>query len=139
MSKSEETKKRPILSVAQMVVIIGIIIAVAMAMNLNAKAHAGRTLSKHETALSLRVTEEVVRQGQLVITLTYVYSNDYVADYARNQGGMILPGEKRVAPLLHPPPPTPTPIPTSISDLMAPNTPFEAWWVLFFDSPPPGR
>jgi len=138
MSKSEETKKRPILSLPQILIIIGAIVALGLALDLNAKAQAGREQTTHEQGMARLVEAEEERGRQLEVTLTYVYSDDYVADYARDEGGMILPDEKRVVPMPHPLPLTPTPMPTPIPAAPVLDAPWKAWWALFFDSPPPG-
>ena len=139
MSKSAETKKKPILNVAQLLIIAVVVILFVLRLSIQATRGGNQSLSAEEAALAVRVAEERERNRQLLITATYVSSDDYVADYARDEGGMILPGEKRVVPMPNPLPPTPTPIPTPLPPVTLPETPFEAWWMLFFDSPPPGK
>ncbi len=140
MTSTLETEKEPrLLSLPQALVIIGAVLALALTLDLSARARAGRSQSRHEQSLSALVQAERERNRQLQITLTYVHSDDSVVDYARSEGGMILPGEKRVVPMLHPPQPTPTPAPAPISAFAAPEAPWQAWWSLFLDSPPPFR
>ncbi len=139
MKKPVEKARHPFLSWLQILIIFGMVIALALAVGPNSRPQAGRPRAAQEERLAALVETEAVRGQQLRITLTYVNSDDYVADYARNEGGMILPGEKRVVPLPHPLPLTPTPMPTPIPALSVPTSPWQAWWILFFDSPPPGR
>jgi hypothetical protein len=139
VDKAEETKKHPILNLPQFLIIAGAVLALVLTLSLNLKGRENETLGAEEAALATLVGEQELRQRQLVLTLTYVASDDYVADYARDEGGMLLPGERRVVPLPNPPPPTPTPIPTPVQTARGPQTPFEAWWRLFFDGPAPGR
>ncbi len=131
MTSTLETEERPrLLSLPQALVIMGAILALALALDLNARARAGRSQSRHEESLSALVQAERERNRQLQITLTYVHSYDAVVDYARSEGGMILPGEKRVVPMPHPRQATPTPAPAPISAFAAPKAPWQAWWLL---------
>jgi cell division protein FtsB len=139
VDKAEEPKKHPILNLPQFLIIAGAVLALVLTLSLNLKGRENETLGAEEAGLATLVAAEELRQEQLVLTLTYVASDDYVADYARDEGGMLLPGERRVVPLPNPPPPTPTPIPTPVQAAGGPKTPFEAWWRLFFDGPAPRR
>jgi cell division protein FtsB len=138
MEKPKKISKR-ILSWPQILIILAVVAALGLAVDLTSKAQAGREQLSQDQSLSTMVEAERERNRQLKVTLTYVYSNDYAADYARNEAGMILPGEKRIVPLPHPLPLTPTPIPTPVPLIIVPDEPWQAWWMLFFDSPPPGR
>ena len=138
MSSSKKTRL-PVFSVTQMILIIAILAAMVFVLGLNAGGVSGGSMSASEASLSTRVAQEESRNEQLVLTLTYVYSDVYVEDYARNEAGMLLPGEKRVVPLIQSGPAVPTPVPSSILAQSAASTPLEAWWTLFFDSPLPGR
>ena len=139
MSKSDEAERKPVLSWPQFLIIIAVIVALGLAVGLNVRAQAGREQSSQGERLLTIVEAEREHNRQLKITLTYVHSGDYVADYARNEGGMILPDEKRIVPMPHPLPLTPTPMPTPVPIIIAPEDPWEAWWMLFFDAPPPDR
>lgn len=139
MDKAEEKRKHPILNLPQFLIIVGAVLALVLTLSLNLKGRENETLSVEEAALASLVAQEKLRQDQLHLTLTYVASDDYVADYARDEAGMLLPGERRVVPLPNPPPPTPTPIPTPIEASVGPKTPLEAWWRLFFERPAPSR
>ncbi len=139
MSNTLDSKKRWAIGLPQVLIIIGILISLGLAVDLTAKARTGRTITASEARLDRLVEAERERGKQLEVTLAYVLSDDYVADYARNEGGMTLPGEVRVVPMLHPPPLTPTPMPTPLPIVPIPDDPWEAWWMLFFDSLPPGK
>jgi cell division protein FtsB len=139
LDKAEESKKHPILNLPQLLIVVGAVLAVVLTLSLNLKGRENETLSAEEAGLATLVAQEVLRNEQLVLTLTYVSSDDYVADYARDEAGMLLPGERRVVPLPNPPPPTATPIPTPSQATGAAKTPFEAWWQIFFDGPAPSR
>lgn len=139
MVKQTHNRRRPVFSLPQFLVLAGVSVALVLALGLDAGITENRAPRPQEAAMSMRLAEERERNRQLKITLTYVHSDDYVEYYARNEGGMILPGEKRVVPIFDPPQPTPTPVPPPIIAVSAPTSPFEAWWMLFFDSPSPGR
>jgi hypothetical protein len=139
VEKEEEKTRHPILNLPQFLIIVGAVFALIVTLSLNLKGRETETLGAEEAGLATLVGQEELRHDHLVLTLTYVASDDYVADYARDEGGMLLPGERRVVPLPNPPPPTPTPIPTPIQTAGGPKTPLEAWWGLFFDGPAPGR
>lgn len=137
MATPQKDPRQPLLSLPQLLVLAVVLTALVLVMG--AGSRQGRGPGPEQAILETRLAVERERNQQLLVTLTYVHSDDHVADYARDEGGMILPGEMRVVPLLQPPPPTATPVPPPISASIAPSTPFEAWWALFFDSPPPGR
>ncbi len=92
-----------------------------------------------------RVQDEITalrdEQAGLIRERDYVRSDAYVAQWARSEGRMILPGEMLVIPV-----PsgveaaaTPAPIVPVIPIEPASQTPdhWLLWWSLFFDSPPP--
>ena len=111
---------------------------VTLALSFRSKARDNQAIGADENALATLVAGERKRGEDLVLTLTHAASDDYVAEYARNEGGMLLPGENRIVPLPHPVPPTPTPIPPPTVSLSTPQTPLDAWWMLFFRTAPPG-
>jgi hypothetical protein len=129
--------KRPVFTIPQVLILVGILVAMALVIGLEARSAANRNMDPDEKAIASRLLAEQELNRQLIVTLTYVHSDDYVADYARNEAGMILPDEVRVVPMFDPPLPTSTPIPPPLTAVTAPSTPFEAWWMIFFDSPPP--
>jgi hypothetical protein len=113
--------------------------AIIIAVDLNNRAQAGRLVGQGEEALQLQIDREATRQVQLQATLDYVNSDDYVAAYARNEGGMILPGERRIVPLLQEATPEPTPLPPATPDPALMARPWQAWWRLLTDAPQPTR
>lgn len=139
MRNGEEKTRSPLLSWSQLLIIVVVVIALVVSLDLSAKAQAGREQTTQETILENLLETEEARQQHLIVTLTYVSSDDYVADYARNEAGMLLPEERRVVSMPHPLPLTPTPMPTPIPVIVVPQEPWQAWWMLFFDSPPPGK
>jgi cell division protein FtsB len=132
-------RSRPLLNVAQVIFLLVIVGAIIVAIDLNRRAQAGRLVGSGEEALRLQVEGEATRQVELEATLDYVVSDDYVAAYARNEGGMILPGERRIVPLLQEATPEPTALPPPTPDPALEARPWQAWWRLLTDAPQPTR
>ena len=130
-------RRRSLLTIPQILILLGISAALFIALDLNRRAEAGRLVGVGEATLQGEVNQEATRQVELQATLEYVQSEDYVAAYARDEGGYLLPGEKRVVPLLieitpePPQPPAPTPDPALNA------RPWQAWWRLLTDAPHP--
>jgi cell division protein FtsB len=136
-----EKKKRlkPLLSVPQILVILALIAGLVIALDLNRRAQAGRLVGVGEGALERELELEATRQVHLQATATYVFSDNYIESYARNEGGLIQPGEKRVVPIIAEIEPTPTPPPPPTPDPAGLARPWQAWWRLLSDAPVPAR
>jgi len=132
-------RSRPLLSLPQVIFLLVIISAILIAIDLNRRAQTGLLVGTGEEALQLQIEREATRQVELQATLEYVTSDDYVAAYARNEGGMILPGEKRVIPMLREATPEPTALPPATPDPALQAQPWQAWWRLLTDAPQPSR
>lgn len=130
-------QKRPSLSLPQILILLAVVAGLFIALDLNRRAQAGQMVGVGESDLQREVAAEATRQVELQATLTYVQSEDFVANYARNEAGQLLPGEKRVVPLPieATPPPTPPPAPTP--DPAREARPWQAWWRLLTDAPLP--
>ena len=132
-------RQRPLLSLPQVVVLIAIVVSIYIGVDLNHRAQTGRLIQANELALEEKMALETTRQIELMVTREYVSSDDYVADYARNEAGMIMPGELRIVPLqmstftLAVAEATVTPDPAI--DARA----WQAWWRLFSDAALPSR
>lgn len=136
-----EKKKRlkPLLTVPQILVILALIAGLVIALDLNRRAQAGRLVGVGEEPLIRELDFEATRQVHLQATATYVYSDNYIESYARNEGGLIRPGEKRVVPIIAEIEPTPTPPPPPTPDPAGEARPWQAWWRLLTDAPMPER
>ncbi len=132
-------RARPLLNLPQVIFLLVVVGAIIVAIDLNRRAQAGRLVGSGEEALQLQVEREATRQVELQATLDYVESDDYVAAYARNEGGMILPGERRIVPLLQEATPEPTALPPPTPDPALQAKPWQAWWRLLTDAPQPTR
>jgi cell division protein FtsB len=131
--------QRPLLTLPQLLVLLAVIAALFIALDLNRRAQAGRLVGVGEEALRSEVQLEATQQVELQATLDYVQSDDYVAAYARDEGGYIMPGEKRVVPLLLEAAPEPTPSAATTPDPAFRAQPWQAWWQLLTDAPQPTR
>lgn len=136
---SKVFRSRPLFSLPQVVFFMVIAGAIIISVDLNNRAQSGRLVGSGEEALQVQIDHEGTRQVELQVTLEYVTSDDYVASYARNEGGMILPGERRIVPLLQEATPEPTPVPPPTPDPAHQARPWQAWWRLLTDAPQPTR
>jgi cell division protein FtsB len=136
---SKLLRSRPLLSMPQIVFLLVIVAGILIAVDYNRRAQAGRLVGSGEEALQIQVDREATRQVELQATLEYVTSDDYVASYARNEGGMIQPGERRVVPMLQEATPEPTAPPPATPDPIHQARPWQAWWRLLTDAPQPSR
>jgi hypothetical protein len=130
-------RQRPLLTLPQILVLLAVIAALFIALDLNRRAQAGQLVGVGEEALQAEVNAESTRQVELQATLTYVQSEDFVSAYARDEAGQLLPGEKRIVPLLIEAPPEPTAVPNPTPDPAQNAQPWQAWWRLLTDAPQP--
>ncbi|WP_420640926.1 hypothetical protein [Candidatus Leptofilum sp.] len=130
-------RQRPLLTLPQILILLLVGAAVFVAVDLNRRAQAGQLVGVGESDLQLQVDTEATRQVSLQVTLEYVQSDDYVAAYARDEAGYVLPGEKRVVPLVIEATPLPTAVPTATPDPIQNARPWQAWWQLLVDAPQP--
>lgn len=129
--------ERPLLSLPQLLTLLGVIAALFIGLDLNRRSQAGELVGVDEEILNAELDLESTRQVQLQATLEYVESDDYVASYARDEGGYLLPGEKRIVPLFLEATPQPTPLPPEPEDPIGEARPWQAWWRLLSDAPLP--
>ncbi|MCP4424996.1 MAG: hypothetical protein GY803_10920 [Chloroflexi bacterium] len=132
-------RQRPALTLPQLIVLLAIIFAIFVALDLNRRARAGQRVGVGEEALQQEIALETTRQVELKVTLDYVQSDDYVAAYARDEGGQLLPGEVRVVPLPIEATPESLAGSTAAPDPALNARPWQAWWRLLTDAPHPSR
>lgn len=130
-------RQRPLLTIPQILILLGVIAALFIGLDLTRRAQAGRLVGVGEEALNQQISLEATRQVQLEATLAYVQSDEHVASYARNEGGFILPGEKRIVPLVGEATPGPPPLASPTPDPANDARPWQAWWRLVSDRPYP--
>ena len=131
--------RRRLLTIPQVFVFIVVVSVLAIAVDVNRRSQIGQPLADGEAALNIHVVAETTRQVALQATLAYTESDEYVAEYARNEGGYVLPGERRVVPLLIEVTPQPTPLPLVPDDPALAARPWQAWWQLLTDRPMPSN
>ncbi len=127
------------MTLPQIVVLLAILGALFIALDLNRRAQDGALVGVDEELLQNEVALETTRQVELEATLMYVQSEDYVAAYARDEGGYLLPGEKRIVPLPIEATPVETAVSASAIDPANQARPWQAWWRLLFDAPQPTK
>jgi len=135
--RSRLTWRRPLLTLTQIIVLGLVIIALLIVLDLTRRERAGRLVGVGEEALRTELDSESIRQVELKATLTYVNSPEYVAIYAREEGGYIQPDEKRIVPLLIEATPVPDPVFQATPDPASLIQPWQAWWQLITDAPLP--
>jgi cell division protein FtsB len=129
--------KKPLLTLTQVVALGVILFGLFVALDLNRRAQAGRLVGKDEDTLQAEYDYEIERQVELKATLEYVRSEEYVAVYAREEGGRILPGEKKIVPLTIDASPDQLGSKGPIPDPAVYARPWQAWWQLLTDKPMP--
>jgi len=126
-------------TLTQFFVLLAFVLVVVIAYDVTRRAQAGRLVGVGEEALQTELDIELTRQVELQVTLAYVQSDEYVAIYAREEGGLLLPDEKRIVPLTVQGTPQPTPIAEPTPDPAQHAHPWQAWWQLLTDAPMPSR
>jgi hypothetical protein len=132
-------RQRPLLSLPQILVLIAAVVAIYIGVDLNHRAQTGRMIQANELSLMEKIEAESTRQVELLATREYVNSDAYVMDFARNEAGMILPGERRIVPLKSESAPLPTAVVTVTPDPFYDARQWQAWWRLITDAPLPSR
>ena len=132
-------RQRPLLSIPQIIILLIVIGILFIGLDLTRRAQAGRLVGVGEESLQQEISLEATRQIELQATLEYVQSDDYVEAYARDEGGYILPGEKRIVPMPVEAPPGAAPEALPTPDPAAAARPWQAWWQLLSDAPQPSR
>jgi cell division protein FtsB len=124
-------------------VMFAVILAVGLllAINFSSRIADGQELLNAYDNVSTEIQELKLEYATLSAQSTYVQSDQYVEEWARNRGKMIRSGQRLIIPVPVGAPPTATPASVSIDDSFEdglPNPePWELWWSLFFDTAPP--
>lgn len=137
MKRKKLFQQRPLLTISQIIILLGVLGILFVGLDLTRRAQAGRLVDVGEEDLLQEIGLESTRQIELQATLEYVQSDDYVEAYARSEGGYILPGEKRIVPLPIEAPPGTSPLATPTPDPAIGARPWQAWWRLISDAPHP--
>ncbi|MBK8989313.1 MAG: hypothetical protein IPM39_25175 [Chloroflexi bacterium] len=132
-------RQRPLLTLPQILILLMVIVALFVGLDLTRRAQAGRLVGAGEESLTHEISLEATRQIELQATLSYVQSDEYVSAYARDEGGYIQPGEKRIVPMVVEATPGPPPQAAPTPDPALSARPWQAWWQLLSDAPQPSR
>jgi len=131
--------RKPLVSLTQFIILLFLVIALVIVVDFSRREQAGRLVGVGEDALRAEFEQESTRKVELLATRTYVQSDDYIAVYAREEGGYILPGEKRIVPLVVEATPEATRIYEPTPDPASNAQPWQAWWQLLSDQPLPSH
>lgn len=131
------TLRRPLLTMTQIIVLLFVFAALFVVLDLNRRAKAGRLVGVGGESLRSELDIASTRQIELQATLSFVQSDEYVSIYAREEGGLLLPGEKRIVPLVIEATPIATPALQPTPDPAQFARPWQAWWQLLSDRPLP--
>jgi cell division protein FtsB len=124
---------------AQFVAIIALTISVFLIIDLGRRAAANYRVQREAERLGQEVEQARFEQERLVARRSYVASDIFIEEVARRDLKWARPGETVVVvmsqaePLSLGPDPDKAPVPAD----PIPQTPFQAWWILFFDTNPP--
>lgn len=124
---------------AQFIAIVVISISVFLAVDFARRTAAIYRIKSEAVRLEEEVAAVRANDVQLEARLRYVKSDAYVEEIARTQLKWALPGETVVVVMATPqamaaPPPD---NPHTTPPMPPPETPWHAWWYLFFDARPP--
>jgi cell division protein FtsB len=120
------------------------ILSIGLILALNFGSRIAESQPLQAAFYSVRDEIEVLRQEQAELTRLrdYVRSDVYVEQWARSEGKMARPGEILVVPVPVESSVEATPEPeiifTDVQTTPPEPDPWEIWWALFFDNPPPG-
>ncbi len=130
--------------VSSVQITFAVILAVGLilAINFSSRISVGQPLMEAYDSIQTEIVDLEREQATLIAERDYARSDAYVEEWARDDGKMIRPGEKLVIPV-----PsgiivnaTPTPIPQAAFNAGVDEpAPWQLWWAMFFDSPPPNN
>ena len=141
MANDRHGKRPNTISLSQFLAIILITIALAVVLDFGHRAAVSAELQKEAQRLEREVATLEAEHRALEQQREWVQTDDYVEEWARTEGGMVLRGETPIVPVpveQVAPPTRPTPTPPS-----EPNRPpsesgegtsshWREWWALFF-------
>jgi cell division protein FtsB len=139
-AKRPERKRTGQLSGIQIMFAAILAIGLILGLNFTSLVASGQPLQELYHQVNGEITRLQREQAELIQERDYARSDAYVARWARSEGKMVRPGEVLVVPV-----PasaqvvtTPVPEPTVAIETRPPEPePWQVWWAMFFDSPPP--
>ncbi len=127
---------------AQFIAIIVITISLFLVVDFARRTAATYRVKSEAVRLEEEVAAARTRRQALQARLSYVQSDAYIEEIARTQLKWARQGETVVVVM---PTPQAVPVPSSegkpfaATDGATPQSPWQAWWRLFFGTPPPGQ
>jgi len=116
-------------------------IGLILGLNFTRLFSAGQPLQQTYNQITTEIAQLEDDQAGLIQERDYVQSDSYVADWARDEGKMLQPGEHLVIPVGSENggvEATAEPVPQASVQTTPPEPPsWQLWWSLFFDSAPP--
>lgn len=144
MPAGERRRRRGTGQLSGVQVMFAAILAIGMVLGINfsSRIASSQPLRAYYSSLETEIASLQREQQALIEERDFAQSEAYVEQWARSEGKMVRPGEVLVIPRPVGPQAQPTaPPPPALADLetTAPEPePWELWWSLLFDSPPPG-
>jgi murein DD-endopeptidase MepM/ murein hydrolase activator NlpD len=115
-------------------------VGLILAINFSSRIAASQPLLEAYESVRDEIGTLEAQQAQLLAERDFARSDAYIEQWARDQGKMVRPGERLIIPVPAGGTPEPTPEPVTSSEFQSglpEPEPWEYWWQLFFDSPPP--
>jgi cell division protein FtsB len=138
--KRPERKRTGQLSGLQIMFAAILAIGLILGLNFTSLIASGQPLQELYQQVNGEIDKLQKEQAALIQERDYAQSDAYVAQWARSEGKMVLPGEVLVVPVPSGAQAEATlaPEPTVEIETRAPEPePWQVWWAMFFDSPPP--
>jgi cell division protein FtsB len=138
--KRPERKRTGQLSGLQIMFAAILAIGLILGLNFTSLIASGQPLQELYQQVNGEIDTLQKEQAALIQERDFAESDAFVAQWARSEGKMVMPGEVLVVPV-----PsggqaetTPAPEPTVEIETRPPEPePWQVWWAMFFDSPPP--
>jgi len=132
-------KRGPQFPLSQFIAIVVITISFFLVVDFARRTASIYRIKSEEIRLEEEVAAVRAQRQDLQDRLNYVQSDAYVEEIARTQLKWARPGETAVM-VLATPQAAPTPPLDQdyvVADMPVPEEPWQAWWIRFFDIPPP--
>lgn len=138
--KRPERKRTGQLSGLQIMFAAILAIGLILGLNFTSLIASGQPLQELYQQVNGEIDKLQQEQAALIQERDFAQSDAFVAQWARSEGKMVMPGEVLVVPV-----PsgaqaevTPAPEPTIEIETRPPEPePWQVWWAMFFDGPPP--
>lgn len=130
-------KNPPLVSGAHFLAIVVLTISIFLIIDFGRRATAGYHVSQAEKRLREEIDALLEQQEELRARRDYVASDDYVEEWARQEGHMIHPGDKPLIVVTPQARGLAAPQAAPVDEPATEHTPNWAyWWLLFFDEMP---